>query len=805
MSVLDTVTPRQDQARTLPGSVASDQESISVDGGVSTLDAMAANWRLTLDRDEAGNFNNKVQAYNDLEDSLVAMGNPRSRYRDPRWGGWIQSVETSPERFKALWGGVVAARQRDPNAFADLPRTQEEFDVWAYGRKGAHARDMATSAQGGVGTAIIPGLAFGVSTAFSAENLPFLALGGGGKSLAEVIAGEALNGARMTAIQTPQAVRSAANMGENYTPGQMAQELALGAATNAAVGAGLRYGPGLVSAGVKAAADRVLPMDLKLARELERATGAPWERTPQQQAALNILNLHGEINASSPFVDTHAGLAAHQARVAGAIAALDGNSGVDGYLAAVRRSESGGNPNARNPMPGQSASGLYGFTNDTWLGAYRAEFPNSGLSREAILARKGDPALQERLMRRLTDDNAQRLRAMGVQADPANLYVMHHLGTGDGPRVLRAEPETPLSSLLSQRVIDANPYMRDMTVGDFLAWSRKKMGQEGGAIEGPVARAVDDGEAAVVEAERVRADAEAEVAAGMARDGAAPDDMMAPEAPRVDPGMIDRPDGDEVPQLRRDAFPDETSWRIAQSEVEAHELGLESPRVTRQTVWDDARTELAAAGEGTVYGALYHEDTGPIDVVWGDDTHGLAHIVGKHPDVVENLPSILDDMRVVPERSTRNRLHLESPDHVAKVRLDWDEQRQNWLLTAFKKDRKAPAAAEDGGATGVARDHSPTREAGSDIGKLRGARKADAVAPRASVDPQTLKAFDQPTGDGPTLVADSAWHDVRATLGDAMERYSVDLGDGKGARSVARIEEELKADAAAIEAIRSCL
>jgi hypothetical protein len=99
------------------------------------------------------------------------------------------------------------------------------------------------------------------------------------------------------------------------------------------------------------------------------------------------------------------------------------------------------------------------------------------------------------------------IAANGADVDPANPYIMHHLGTGDGPKVLRAALDT-LSDLLSPKIIDANPYMKGMTVGDFVSWARERMGRivdnrcPGGFGAG------DDQVLAALETERAQADAE---------------------------------------------------------------------------------------------------------------------------------------------------------------------------------------------------------------------------------------------------------------------------------------------------------
>lgn len=93
--------------------------------------------------------------------------------------------------------------------------------------------------------------------------------------------------------------------------------------------------------------------------------------------------------------------------------------------------------------------------------------------------------------------------------------------------------------------------------------------------------------------------------------------------------------------------------------------------------------------EGEAVGALHHKDIGDIDLVWGkegtakSDGFGLAKLAKYHPEVLGNLQEILDAMVVV--KRTDNRVQLESETHQASVRLTWDSEKKNWLLTAFEK------------------------------------------------------------------------------------------------------------------------
>lgn len=98
---------------------------------------------------------------------------------------------------------------------------------------------------------------------------------------------------------------------------------------------------------------------------------------------------------------------------------------------------------------------------------------------------------------------------------------------------------------------------------------------------------------------------------------------------------------------------------------------------------------LSELQDGEAIGALHHKDIGDIDLVWGNagtgksDGFGLAKLVKFHPEVVEHLQEILDDMHIV--KRSENRINLESDTHKAAVRLTWDKEKKKWLLTAFEK------------------------------------------------------------------------------------------------------------------------
>ena len=142
---------------------------------------------------------------------------------------------------------------------------------------------------------------------------------------------------------------------------------------------------------------------------------------------------------------------------------------------------------------------------------------------------------------------------------------------------------------------------------------------------------------------------------------------------------------------------------------------------------------LMQAQTGEALGALHHPEIGDIDLVWGKpgtpekdyhDGYGLAKIAIKHPEVVNDLQGLLDNMRVV--RKGTNRARLESPTHGAVISLDWLGKEKQWMLTEYTKDVDA-AGTSMGTASAGAKDsrlddaHNPILT--SDIEKFnQGAR-----------------------------------------------------------------------------------
>lgn len=118
--------------------------------------------------------------------------------------------------------------------------------------------------------------------------------------------------------------------------------------------------------------------------------------------------------------------------------------------------------------------------------------------------------------------------------------------------------------------------------------------------------------------------------------------------------------------------------------------------------WQEGVQRLLAEQDGEIPAAIVHPEVGGIDLVWGNagtgasDGAGLAKIAHFHPEIIDQLPELIGSMKV--QSKTANRIRLETPDHMAVVRLDYDGEAKTWLLTAYEKK------GGKGGATGLTDD-----------------------------------------------------------------------------------------------------
>ena len=185
--------------------------------------------------------------------------------------------------------------------------------------------------------------------------------------------------------------------------------------------------------------------------------------------------------------------------------------------------------------------------------------------------------------------------------------------------------------------------------------------------------------------------------------------------------------------------------------------------VWRDLVHDEkgAVERLSHFKTGEVIAALHHPDVGDVDLVWGQEGtsksngYGLAKILKYHPEVADDLQNILSGMKVK-ERS-ENRVNLESENHKAGIRLEWDGKEKQWLLTAFEKGSGDKTRTDTLDVTG----------------------KDDTAS--LSTDSLNKSIFDHPIEDVKTLFQ-SAWHGGP----HAFDKFSMDkvgTGEGEGAHN----------------------
>ena len=130
-----------------------------------------------------------------------------------------------------------------------------------------------------------------------------------------------------------------------------------------------------------------------------------------------------------------------------AIRKASSQSGVDfDYLYRTARRESGLNPLARAST--SSATGLFQFTNSTWLSMMSRHGERYGVDAETsqadLLALREDPLLSAQMAAELTKENASLLEnAIGRKPTSNELYAAHFLGPSGAARLIVNARETP--------------------------------------------------------------------------------------------------------------------------------------------------------------------------------------------------------------------------------------------------------------------------------------------------------------------------------------------------------------------------
>ena len=141
------------------------------------------------------------------------------------------------------------------------------------------------------------------------------------------------------------------------------------------------------------------------------------------------------------------------------------------YYSQLANVESSGNPDALAST--SSASGLFQFIKSTgsslglnWGSDSSQPFGGAFNSIGAQLSAADT----------FTQQNASALSNAGLPVNGNTLYAAHFLGAGQAINVLQSNSQSALSSILPSNVINANPFLGNMTVGDFTNWITNKGG-----------------------------------------------------------------------------------------------------------------------------------------------------------------------------------------------------------------------------------------------------------------------------------------------------------------------------------------
>ncbi len=180
--------------------------------------------------------------------------------------------------------------------------------------------------------------------------------------------------------------------------------------------------------------------------------------------SLTIIRGNGEIGTAL------SGASAAGGRVQNAIASASASTGVDfRYLYHQARIESGFNPNAHAST--SSASGLYQFTDQTWLAMMKEHGAEHGLdwaanaitkgssghysvsdptTKQEILALRASPETSAAMAGEYASDNRDYLKAkLGRDTNSTDLYMAHFLGPAGASRFLKAMDANPDASAAS--------------------------------------------------------------------------------------------------------------------------------------------------------------------------------------------------------------------------------------------------------------------------------------------------------------------------------------------------------------------
>ena len=723
-----------------------------------------------------------------------------------------------------IWQGIARARALDHEAFKGVENTPDAFRQRLTAPVEANiARDRNVQERSGWA----PWLAgqFVGGAADPINQAAMLAGAGAARTIAQAALRDATINFQTELVQEPMRAIARAKRGEDATPGQLMSDLALAAGTGA-VGGAVIHGLGGVAKGMAERRAARTP-DGDLAEQMARAI-PPENMTADESWATGMLTRVDEVAATTPF-KPGAGANAHLAKMDAATSALNGTApaaapppavprfDLRDYSLRVSRHESGGQYDAQ--AKGSSAYGAYQLTRPTFLRyARKANRFSVNMPDDVLWSQRTNPAMQEAVMTRLTADNRAALAKAGAPETYGNLYLMHFAGEGGGTKILRAAPDAPIESILSEGAIKANPFLKGKTAGEVIEWAHRAVKDTEHA--GPILRRdqfESDGEWSTAQ----RALDDAEHAAELARAK-----MHLDEAPpgRSDDGV---PGFDDVPMAPAERALG-SDWEPGNGPVAGDVFPGDLPLPSER---EAARAPDAAVTFETAKGSTYRmeaDGTTTRDKAYRPE-HGAAEqgpqprseatffvtpeeasalgefqVKGGSARSIETLPDGRIGMRHLdgPDAGKFERRTVVAPRTKPDVGLIpvelWNDGKRVHFGNEITRVEKAPAASVD------ARDAAGGR-ASPDLGADGGIAGRGARVEAEPI-PQPLSGFDHPDDMAAARQIDSLSHDLRQLVeSEAGRDLTVRINEEGDVISAVDALNDLDADDAALDAAWACL
>jgi hypothetical protein len=732
---------------------------------------------------------------------------------------------TRDQQQQAIFSEIAAIRRRNPKFLSGVPQDLPTFskgiiDREKAARAGARS-DLARSsgiAQGAVG------FAGGVwETMHDTVNIASLPLGGGGNTIwAQAGRSVLLNGG-LELIQQPIVADNREQLGEELTLGEAGLNTLMGAAGGVVGDVVIPQLGKAAAKGIGMAIDAATPMDRKIAAAIARADldgvsdadlaatfgrhVSPDLRTPDESAAIHVIERDAEIRASSPYVETPEGMDAHAARMRATMEALVRTNTPD--AAPVRVSWPTPGRARLRTSGGRLANDVVSFFREKGYSEAQARGIAAGVAAEAAsnhMARNPTSGAMG-LGQWLGPRKAALIERFGPNPTRRQQLEFLHseLQGGDrgGAAVLRATDE---ASALRAYIHDfMRPAKGAETSGD-LSRGMAALGRESediaaGAdldieLDAPIARSPD------LDAERVSIDAPGRVDA-------------ATDLPQVDYA--------DLPQLRRDLFDDEGSWAAAQQDLVDATVSRESSSTTgdergdinRQPGPVDREDALARLGERL----RLIEEVSPLPLGRRDQMLDLANrvlenelhrrgLIGADPEVIAraladdpahitNMAPLAEEVALIADRPALAREAGLFREPVSNAELTREVER----LAAERGPFPLPNELEL--RQRIVDRRAATQQAARDA--IAGGRLG--ATPVMSPDaPRQLDLFAEPHGEGAKLQADSLVHDMRAAIEAeaAGADLSFRLDDGTETK-LSDILADIDEDEALIATVRGCL